>query len=391
VARVATSGSRAVRRAVAFGSQEGHRRREPLHREHGVPAPVRAAGVALQGALDEVVLGGFQAFVPRTGARRWRAIEQETDDALAFFGQRGWLDAPATYHHTPPSPTDARVRPLRVLGRDHESLTFTSGWVPEEGEPGRDRWLGHVANHRVRVLLLRHPGPPRPWLVCVHGAQMGRAPLDLRFFRAEQLHRELGVNVALPVLPLYGPRRDPRAASSGFLGLDQVESVHGLAQALWDIRRLLVWLRSDQRAPTVGLYGFSLGGYLTALTAAFEPDLAVALAGAPATDFSTLLRRNAPREQRDQPRFRALVDRGERLLRVVSPLTFPPAVPHDRLVILAGTADRMAHPIDQVNRLVRHWGDPETRWVHGGHLGLGGSTEAADFVRDALRRRGVVG
>ena len=53
--------------------------------------------------------------------------------------------------------------------------------------------------------MLRHK-EPWPWLVCVHGAEMGRAALDLMLFRAWHLHQDLGLNVVLPVLPMHGPR-----------------------------------------------------------------------------------------------------------------------------------------------------------------------------------------
>jgi hypothetical protein len=53
-----------------------------------------------------------------------------------------------------------------------------------------ERWMGYTANNRECALLLRHP-QPRPWLVCVHGTEMGRAALDLALFRACRLHEDL--------------------------------------------------------------------------------------------------------------------------------------------------------------------------------------------------------
>ena len=84
-------------------------------------------------------------------------------------------------------------------------MSFDSRYEPHAGEPGRERWLGYTADDRVYTLMLRRR-EPRPWLVCVHGAQMGRAALDLTLFRAWQLHEDLGLNVVLPVLPMHGPR-----------------------------------------------------------------------------------------------------------------------------------------------------------------------------------------
>ena len=64
-------------------------------------------------------------------------------------------------------------------------------------------------------MVLRRPrytsaGPvmtERPWLVWVHGAGQGQ-PIDLLFSRARRIQDELGFNIALPVQPGHGSRRD---------------------------------------------------------------------------------------------------------------------------------------------------------------------------------------
>jgi hypothetical protein len=88
------------------------------------------------------------------------------------------------------------------MGHSYERIFFNSEYEPSVGEPGRDRWVSYTATEREYALLLRHP-EPRPWLVCIHGAEMGRAALDLRLFRARHLHQHLGLNVVLPVLPMH--------------------------------------------------------------------------------------------------------------------------------------------------------------------------------------------
>ena len=52
-----------------------------------------------------------------------------------------------------------------------------------------------------------------------------------------------GLNVVLPVLPLHGARKIKGAA---FPGEDVLDDVHAAAQAVWDIRRLLSWIRSQE-------------------------------------------------------------------------------------------------------------------------------------------------
>ena len=104
--------------------------------------------------------------------------------------------SPENFFATPPPLTDVTVRSVKTPGRSYERMVFDSGYAPKEGEPGRERWLGYTANSREYALLLRHP-QPRPWLVCVHGAVMGRGLLDLTLFRAWHLHEDLGLNVGL--------------------------------------------------------------------------------------------------------------------------------------------------------------------------------------------------
>jgi hypothetical protein len=387
-AKLLEHGDTAVRRALAFGTKAGHRLRRPRFDELSIPTPRRTASTLLNAAIDELAVGGFQAFVGHPDESTWRRIEVETEQALALYEEEGWLTDPVGYHPTPPAPDEVRIRPKRVIRTEYESLSFESGWAPHPDEPGYHRWSSSDQNHRVRVLLLRHGDGPRPWLVCVHGAQMGRAPIDVRMFRAEHLHDELGLNVALPVLPHHGPRKTPGEGAATYPGLDMVDNVHGLAQGAWDVRRLLAWIR-EQDATAVGLQGFSLGGYTVALVAGFEPDLDCVLAGAPAADFPALFRRNTPRRIRDLPRFQTLMDRSEILHRVVSPLLVQPRVPAERRFLFGGVADRLAHPVEQVGRLWHHWGQSEILWVEGGHLGQGLSAEVNDYVDGVFRRTGV--
>ena len=72
---------------------------------------------------------------------------------------------------------------------------------------------------------------------------------------------------------------------------DYVQMVHLFANATYDVRSLVRWLRA-RGAAQVGLYGISLGAYVAALVAALEDDLACVIAGIPAVDFPNLARDN---------------------------------------------------------------------------------------------------
>ena len=189
--------------------------------------------------------------------------------------------------------------------------------------------------------LRRRPDAGRRWLICVPGYGMGAPLVDLTAFDAARLGRELGINVAVPVLPLHGPRRTGWISGDSFFAGDCLDTMHAQAQAVWDVRRLIAWIRAEG-GRAIGVYGLSLGGYTTALLAALEPRLACVVAGIPASDFVELARHHLPGGLLADA-LRAGVDWKvvQDLYRVISPLAMPPRVPWARRYLFAGTADRI--------------------------------------------------
>jgi hypothetical protein len=155
------------------------------------------------------------------------------------------------------------------------------------------------------------------------------------------------------------------------------------AQAVWDVRRAISWLRG-QGAEEIGLYGISLGAYVSSLVSSLESELGCVIAGIPAVDFANLARDNEPWIMRRYDRDFALDWQLVRAItHVVSPLAFTPKIPHERRFIYAGVADRVARP-DQARALWRHWDRPAIHWFQGGHiLGLR-DRGIAPFIRKAL-------
>ncbi len=351
--------------------------------------PVARPSIALAAHAfrDEIVLLGLRARRPVSDVHAFGRINAEVVEALDFYGLRGWLDKPARFFAKPPPLTDVTVRPVKARGRSYERIAFDSGYTPRAGEPGRQRWLGYTANNREYAMLLRHK-EDRPWLVCVHGAEMGRAALDLALFRAWHLHEDLGLNVVLPVLPMHGPRGRGLPKGAVFPGEDVMDNVHATAQAVWDLRRLLSWIRSQHPASPIGMYSISLGGYVTSLVASLEDGLTCAILGVPVVDLIELLGRHAGFSPED-PR-RLTVALAEPIGRMVSPLSLTPRVPMSGRFIYAGIADRLVHPREQVVRLWEHWGRPEIVWYHGGHTGFFQSRPVQRFVDDALVQSGLV-
>jgi hypothetical protein len=348
-----------------------------------VPTPVPSIGFAAQVAIDDALLASMAVRNRGNGSERLERVRQEIEQALALFRERGWLDDPAAYHRAPPRLDDPRIRPARAGRFEFEHLQFESGYEPHAEEPGRERWLLRQPNRTAHAWIMRHPGP-RPWLVGIHGYEMGSAALDLAAFRANRLHHKHGLNLALPILPLHGPRKTGRRSGDGFLAGDFLDTVHAEAQAMWDIRRLLSWIRAEGGGP-IGVQGLSLGGYNTALLAALDGDLACAIAGIPATDFTRLLWLHGPPLQIRYAEHRGLVHGDiSDVLSVVSPLALAPLVPRDRRYIFAGLGDRLV-PAAQVRDLWRHWERPRIVWYPGGHVTFRLHPAVDRLVFDALR------
>ena len=350
-----------------------------------LPAPHLSVGLAAQVAMDEALLA--VALTPRRFPLPgdYTRVADELAEADALFTANGWIQDPLSYHGTPPPLSDPDVSASRgwAMGLDYERLSWASEFEPHEGEPGRDRWMAFEPNRTASAVVLRHAGGPRPWVIAVHGFCMGFPFMDFQGLQASRIHGELGMNVALPVLPLHGPRRVTLVSGEPLLSFELMNAVHGLAQAVWDIRRLIRRIRG-QGATSVSLYGVSLGAYTVALLAGIEDDVDVVVAGIPVSDFPALFHRHSPRNiQARSIQHRIMGGEAENVYRVVSPLRFTVKVPLDRRFIFAGYGDRLATP-EQAQRLWQHWDQPPISWYSGNHVGYLWSKQVSDFLMASL-------
>jgi len=355
----------------------------------GIPEQERGWATASKTLLDELFFATELAMAPLVMPRDRTRLSSELQRSLTFFEKNGWLDDPAGYHETPPPLEVTRFDEFRSRWVPYRHMQFESGYEPRKGEPGRARWLSYTENRTGHAWLLKHPGPPRPWLVCIPGYRMGRPLIDFTGFRAGWLHKTLGLNVAIPVIPLHGPRRRlGRRGGDGFFSGDFVDTVHAQAQAIWDIRRLVGWLRCHG-APAVGTYGVSLGGYTAALHASLEEDLDCVIVGIPAADFARLLQTHVPNiVLKAAERFGASFGAVERLLSVVSPFSFTPRVPRERRFLFAGLVDQLTSP-DHARDLWHHWEEPRVAWYQGGHVSFLWQKEVREIVLEALHPAGM--
>ena len=355
-----------------------------------VPAPSLSLWLAAGVAMDEALLA--MAMTPTRFPRRadFARVSTELADARRLFSRRGWIARPVSYHRTPPPLTAEDVETTRgwALGLGYERITYDSGFSTRAGEPGGERWMAYEPNRRATTAIVRHRGGPRPWVVCVHGFSMGYPFMDFVGLQTAKLHRGLGLNVALPVLPLHGQRKVTLVSGEPFLSFDMMNTVHGLTQAVWDIRRLVSWYRT-QGATSIGLYGVSLGAYVVSLLAGIEDGLDAVVAGIPVVDFPSLFHAHSPVHIRARSiEHHILGGMAEDVCRVVSPMSFEPKVPRDSRYVFAGYGDRMATP-EQARRLWEHWDKPRISWYSGNHVGYLWSRQVEAFLGESLVASGL--
>ncbi len=357
----------------------------------GVPKPRMSLGMAARAAEDEFSMCGIVLTTwPLTVGSRATRIGRELEEALVLFKDKGWLDDPTSYHRTPPPVKEMGSGDRRHREGDFEHVTFESSYEPWPEEPGRDRWLSHERNRTAHAWILRHPGEPRPWVLCIHGIRVGSPRGTLAFFRPGYLHHELGLNLLFPVLPIHGPRRIGPVSGDRVLSGDVMDTLHAASQAVWDIRRLIFWLHTHEDTPATGLLGHSLGGYVAALLCCLEDGIDYVVVANPAVDPSHLFWRNAlSLATRYLKTAGVTEEKMDALLRVASPLAMRPLVNRERRTIFAGIADRVV-PAVEASTLWRHWGKPRISWYQGTHRAFLTTAEGRTLVTTALRDAGVV-
>ncbi|MGB3633554.1 MAG: alpha/beta fold hydrolase [Rubrobacteraceae bacterium] len=357
-----------------------------------VPEPEMGLKLSASAASDEVKMTAIilTTWPHAVGARATR-VSREVDEALEMFEHNGWLENPIEFNGSPPPAENVSWSGFKHKGWNMEHLTFESGYEPWPDEPGRDRWLDHKANCTAHALTLRHREEGRPWLVCVHGLRNGSPHKSSDLFQPEFLHEELGMNLLLPYLPRHGPRRKGMVSGSPLLGGDMMELLHAGAQGSWDIRRLLSWLRlPEQSAPAVGVLGHSLGGYTAALLAGLSDDIDGVVSANPSVDPSHMFWRDGLSAATRYLKTNGTTQKkSDKLLSVVSPMSFEPRVPKEGRAIIASVADRIIPP-SEPHSLWQHWDRPRVLWHQGTHFGLLRTGEGREAVKETLRDAGVL-
>lgn len=331
--------------------------------------------------LDELLL----AMMPRPDYNlshddlsRWA---EELNDALAVLEANDCLEEPAHFHKAPP-PIDDLKRESGSMGPlKFEILRFESGYQSLPDFPGTHRWQALTANQHVSAYLLQHNDGPRPWLLNLHPFNSGK-PFDLVLMRSMRLHRELGYNVLHPVFPLHGSRNLKTVdLATNILSYDLINTIHFISQSIWDIRRLLDWIRR-QGATSISVHGISLGAYIAAVLAGVEElDRAVLGVGAvslPAAKDFVL----SKREHETIASYGLIGEQADALFRVISPALLGCQVPLEGRFIYGGVGDRFAP--GGTYELWKTWEKPSVHWHAGGHVSALMARSVWRYIFDAL-------
>lgn len=302
--------------------------------------------------FDELVLTGIAASSTR------RPMLQRTADSYTAAAEElsglGVKDA-----HADPEPLRVKDLRRRQFGtQEFEELTFehrpsVPPSLQAEGFGGRATAVVH---------LCRIDDSPRPWIVWVHGAGQGR-PFDLLLSRARRLQNELGMNIALPVQPGCGVRRN---AWPPYPTMDPLANVAGVMRAVSEVRAVLRWLRLQ--STRIAISGLSMGSPVAALVSHLEPVDAVAV-------FTPILDLNATIGTLTRRWGLALEDTRELLhsdvasdmATVIDSLRVAPSAPTHRRLIVGARHDRMAMR-EPALALHERWGG-QLYWHDGGHVG----------------------
>jgi pimeloyl-ACP methyl ester carboxylesterase len=302
-------------------------------------------------ALDELVVTGMTLM--SSPPQLDRPVEDYAGVAteLAALGVRGV--------HRDPEPLQVKeIRPVNagVLSYERMSYEHDPALVPALAEE-------HGGPTCAEVVLFRHEDGPRPWLVWVHGAGQGGMS-DILVARVGRIHRELGFNVALPVQPGHGPRRDRWPA---YPGTDPVANVSGMVRAVSEVRAVLGWIEPDSTA--IALSGLSLGSAVAALVAGLDERVDAVALYTPILGLNGMIARHLHRwgSAADIVGAAMASDIVSDLTSVIDPLALAPLPPAERRLIVGAWHDQMAY---RQCALAMHdrWGG-ELYWHDGGHVG----------------------
>ena len=313
----------------------------------------------------------------------WRGLCTSIDDYRIWYKityQRGKIlatapDAWRRYAEPPPFsspasffPCNGSVPPASVTDEDEPSPRGVR--VRRLEFPSLHPLPFEESNRAVGRLYQPLSHPAAPVVVLSHGwAHRGRTGIERLYVRP---FLKQGLSVLLMAHPLHF-ERTPRGAYSGELMVsgDAALTVEAFRQAVVDLGAAVNYLKGTGAGPW-GVFGYSLGGYIAGLLASLRPDAAfLVMAGCGDSVLSPILDTRLGRNVREDLFRCGLLEREklELFWNTISPSRWRPALPAERILLVAGRYDRIMLP-ESVERLREAWGRPRLHWLPRGHYTL---------------------
>ncbi|MGK2938202.1 MAG: alpha/beta hydrolase family protein [Solirubrobacteraceae bacterium] len=326
---------------------------------HGSVAVDYGLRTGLATAISAASMTTITEIVTRRDARR-----------LAWYADMAGADRDTIF----PAPAAAKVRAREGSGPGVadgrvELLAFDTPYVALNPLLRAD-YARHANNAVAHAQHWRHASGPRPTLVVVHGFGASPAWFNVSFFGLRDVFRD-GWDILLYKLPFHGSRRGDLTPINGIelFAHGMAHFTEAMLHAVYDLRVFLDHL-ARQGVARIGLTGLSLGGYVTALSAAIDPRLDFAVPNSAVIDLPRVLTSWFPANHA-LGTLRALgglsADTFADAIGISSPLSYAPLVARDRRMIVAGLGDRLAPP-EQSLLLWEHWERPRIEWFPGSHV-----------------------
>ena len=336
---------------------------------------VDASAVADLGLRTAVAGIVGAAMLPRLAGAALRPNRVHDEDAaLDFYIDLAARKDPLLSFPAPTGPPKVSARPANQLASwiahgSVNNIEFASSFhaVNPALRQQRDRYS---RNNVVHAQHWVHGDGPRPTLCLIHGF-MGSAYLFNGVFFSLPWFFKSGYDVLLYTLPFHGRRAEANSPYSGYgyFADGMAGFAEAMAQAVHDFRSVIDYLESTG-VDRIALTGMSLGGYTSALIAGVDDRIQAVIPNVPVVTPEAAFDDWFPANM--------LVRLGNRLTGVDrkksdaatlfhSPLNYPPLVPKDRRLIIAGLGDRLAPP-QQAEILWRHWDRCAFHWFPGNHV-----------------------
>ncbi len=319
-------------------------------------------------ATDLAVLRVMEKLWLSAGEPETDADPEERDAAAELYGGEQVRSDPHAFFPTPPVP-DMTIKRLGRLPRGRRELLRWDSHYRTWDPAYQDEYDAYANNRTVAAEAWRHEGFGRPTILCVHAWMTGYFALQRHLYAVRRLYRE-GLDVVLFMLPFHGPRNPTESRFGGqlFPGTSPQRTNEAFGQAIWDLRGLMAALEAERAGP-IGIMGMSLGGYTAAVLAAAEPKLAFSIPMIPMVSMADLLWDHGAGHpiRKELESSGVTVDLIRKLYTAHSPLKLTPALPPERLMLVAGKGDRVCNPA-QIEELWKHWGHPHIHWFKGSHV-----------------------